>query len=391
MCRSRTLLGVVSLVFGLSSALPAAAGWDEGVAAFGAKNYEKAAAEFRGVVDQNPTGYRGHYMLGASLQRLGRKEEALGHLRKAYDLNPSDNAVKFELAKSYHSVRKYREVIDLLASSDVSSLQAAQKAVLYQIRGDAYFRTNNIQGAFDDLRNVAKLMPKDADIQYSFGTVALKADQTDAAVAALTEAVRLDAGDADKKKALINALIKQGRISPDKSAKKNSYTKAATVASQLTASAPTFDNLMLKISAEIGAGLFLEAIKTGEQAQAKNAQDWLVPFYIGQAYTGSDQYDKAIAPLKKAEALASKPADKRTVLQQLGFNYEKQKNFAEAIAVYQSAGDSAAVARVQKNEETAKFNKEVDAQLAEREALEREKKELEKKMKELQSGGGGGI
>lgn len=389
MFRSRTAFGVVSL--SLLLALPVSAGWDEGVAAFSSKNYEKAAAEFRTVVDQNPGGYRGHYMLGASLQRLGRKEEALGHLRKAYDLSPSDVAVKFELAKSYHSVRKYREVIDLLAGTDVASLQPAQKAVLYQIRGEAYLRTDNMQGAYDDFRNVAKLNPKDADVQYSFGTVALKADQTNEAVAALTEAVRLDAADADKKKALVNALIKQGRIVPDKAAKKTSYTKAAEVAGQLVASAPNFDNLMLKMSAEIGAGLFLAAIQTGEQAQAKNAQDWLVPFYIGQAYTGSDQYDKAIPPLKKAQGLATNPADKKKVMQQLGFNYEKQKNYAEAVAIYQAAGDSAAVARVQENEKTAKFNNEVDAQLKERDALEKEKKALEEQMKKLQGGGGGGI
>ena len=389
MTRSRNLFGIVSL--SLALALPAAAGWDEGVAAFGAKNYEKAAAEFKQVVDQNPDGYRGHYMLGACLQRLGRKEEALGHLKKAHELSPADVSVKVELAKSYSSVRKYREIVELLGGTDFSSLQPAQKAVVYQVRGEAYLRTDNIQGAFDDFRNVSKLMPKDADIQYSYGTVALKADQTDAAVAALTEAVKLDGADADKKKALVNALIKQGRVTNDKAAKKNAYSTAAQVAGQLVAAAPNFDNLMLKMSAEIGAGSFLAAIQTGEQAQTKNAQDWLVPFYIGQAYTGSEQFDKAIAPLKKAQGLATNPADKKKVLQQLGFNYEKQKNYAEAIAVYTSAGDQAAVERVKKNEETAKFNQDVDSQLAQREALEKEKKRLEAEMKKLQGGGGGGI
>lgn len=381
-------IGLVSLSLILTS--PLFAGWEEGVAAFTSKppNFEKAAAEFRQVVDQSPDGYRGHYMLGASLLRLNRKEEALTHLRKAYDLNPNDLSIKLELGRAYGAVRRYQEVANLLSSVDVTSLPAAQKSAFFQMRGEANLKTNREDAAFSDFGNLAKLMPKDAEVQYSYGAVALKADQLDAAVLALSEAVKLDTkNDPEKRKVLANALIKQGRTVTDKAAKKASYTRAAEVASQLVAASPTFEHLMLKMSAELGGGMYLQAVATGEQAQQKNGNDWLVPFYIGQAYTSAEQFDKAIAPLKKSLDMAQ-GEDKRKVWSQLGFTYEKQKKLPEAVQAYQAAGNASAAARVEQNKATADENAKIEQANASVRKLELEKLKLECEMAKLEGKGG---
>ena len=89
------LMLILVLAIGHTTAL---AGWDEGVAAFTSKNFQQAARQFQAIVKQNPDGWRGHYMLGLSLKNARRKEEALHHLRKAYDLNPNDLSVKVALA-----------------------------------------------------------------------------------------------------------------------------------------------------------------------------------------------------------------------------------------------------------------------------------------------------
>jgi tetratricopeptide (TPR) repeat protein len=81
---------------------PLFAGWEEGVAAFQAKNFKAAASHFKAVVEQYPEEYRGHYMLGLSLGAVGKKAPALSHLKAAYDLNPNDlslNAAIDELSK----------------------------------------------------------------------------------------------------------------------------------------------------------------------------------------------------------------------------------------------------------------------------------------------------
>lgn len=384
----RPMISTVIVLFAAASALPAFAGWDEGVAAFTAKNYQQAAAEFQKLVDQNPEGYRSHYMLGMSLQRLNRKEEALNHLRKAYDLNPNDLSIKLELGRAYFTMRRYKEVTQLLDSVDASKLPGTHQGAFYQMRGEAKLKVDDLNGGFSDFKTLARLQPKDAKIQYKFGAVALKADRMDDAISALDRAVQLDPNDPEKKVTYANALIKKGRLSRDKTAKKSNYLKAAELASKVVAAQPTFDNLMLQMSAELGAGLFDKAVATGDKAMAKNPNDWLVPFYIGQAYTSSDQPAKAEAPLKKAQGLAKKPEEQKKIWQQLGFAYEKQKKYSESISAYQNAGDSTAVARVEKNYETARYNEQVESENEQIRRMEEEAKRLEEELKKLEEGGG---
>ena len=66
------------------------AGWDEGVAAFKSGNYAQAAKEFQAFVDERPDIFQGHYMLGQTLSKLKRNQEALKHLQKAYELQPGN-------------------------------------------------------------------------------------------------------------------------------------------------------------------------------------------------------------------------------------------------------------------------------------------------------------
>lgn len=384
----RPLIASVIVMFAVASTIPAFAGWEEGVAAFKEKKYQQAAAEFQKLVDQNPEGFRSHYMLGMSLQRLGRKEEALNHLREAYNLNPNDLAIKMELGKAYFTVRRYAEVTKLLKTVDASKLPSSHQPPFYQMRGEAKLKMNDINGGFADYKALSRLAPKDAKVQYKFGAVALKADRLDEAIKALDRAVQLDSADIDKKKTYANALIKKGRLTRDKTAKKSNYLKAAELAAAVVAKDGSFDNLMLQMSAELGAGAYDRAVQTGEKAMAKNSTDWLVPFYIGQAYTSSAQHPKAEAPLKKALELAKSPDDQKKVWKQLGFAYEKQKKYQDSISAYQNAGDGGAVARVEENLKTERYNAEVEAENEQIRRMEEEAARLEAELKALEEGGG---
>ncbi|MDA8015931.1 MAG: tetratricopeptide repeat protein [Thermoanaerobaculia bacterium] len=386
MRKTLALLIVVALV----AVLPAEAGWDEGVAAFTKKDYKAAAAEFQTLVEQQPESYRIQYMLGATLQRLGRKEEALNHLTKAYDLNPNDLSVKLELGKAYFSSRRYQEVARLLDTVEVGSLPASHRSALYQMRGEAKLKVGNDSAAYRDFRELAKLNPSDSDIQYKYGAVALKADQMEAALGALDSAVRADPSDVDKKVTYANALLRKARSTQNKDQKKITYLKASELAAAATQADGSFDNLMLHMSAQLGAGQYTEAVTTGERAAAKNPRDWIVPFYIGQAYTSSGRFQQALQPLNKALELAG-AQDQKRVWTQIGFAHEKLKNYSDSISAYQNAGDQAAVARVQKNEQIAQENQAIEAENERIEQLQEEARRLEEQMKELEEGGDGGI
>ena len=87
-------------------AAPALAGWEEGIAAFTSKNFTVAAQEFAEVVGSSPENWQARYMLGLALEQLKRRDEALAHLRKAYDLNPNDLSVGLALARVYRGLGK---------------------------------------------------------------------------------------------------------------------------------------------------------------------------------------------------------------------------------------------------------------------------------------------
>lgn len=384
----KSLLRVLSLLMALI-ALPALAGWDEGVAAFKAKNYEGAVAEFQELVQQTPEGYRSHYMLGLALQQLSRKEEALHHLRKAYDLNPSDLPIQLALGRAYTNLRRYSEVDKLLSKVDASSLPAAQKSAFYQMRGQARLKQDNLGGAVKDFAQLAKLKPNDAATQYLYGTTAYKNDQLDTAISALGNALRLDPKDAEKNRFYAQVLIKKGQSARgDKTAKKSAYLKASKAAATAVTAKGSYENYILLVSSQLGAGLYEEAIVSGKGALAKKTDDWLAHYYLGQAYSSTKKYQDAVAPLKQAETLATDGKDKKLVWTQLGYVYEKQKNYPQAIEFYQFAGNAAGVTRVRDNEDTANFNKNVEEENRRIKEMEEEARKLEEELKALEGGGG---
>lgn len=383
----KTLVSILAL---LAIAGPALAGWEEGVAAFTKKDYEGARAQFQQVVDQNPEAFSGHYMLGLSLGFLNRKEEALNHLRKAYDLNPNDVAIKIELGRAYINMRRYADAAKLLGTvgdADLAKLDERRKGAFYQMRANARERNGNEDGAFADYKKLAGLFPQDAQIQLKYGVLASNADLMNEALAALDRAHRAAPNDQDVKRSYITVLKKQGRTQRDKNAKKQTYLKAANFSGELVKLEASYDNLLLKCEVELGASLYAEAVTSCKGASGKKPNEWLAQFYLGQAYAANKQFAEAEPPLAQAAQLAKSTEDLKTVWSQIGFVYEKQQKYSQSVEAYQKAGDRAGVARVQKNEATAQENARIEAENARIEQMRKEAEELEKQLKELEGGG----
>jgi tetratricopeptide (TPR) repeat protein len=386
----KPLLRIVALL--LFAAGPVLAGWEEGVAAFRNKDYKTAATEFQAVVDQSPEASSGHYMLGLALRGLDRKEEALNHLRKAYDLNPNDVSIKIELGRCYTDVRRYADAAKLLGTvpdSEIVALDERRKGAFYKMRAGALDRAGSEEAAYADYKRLAGLYPQDAQIQLKYGVLASNRDQMDEARNALDRAHRADPKDQDVKRSYITVLKKEGRIERDKNKKKQKYLQAANLAKELVAQEGTYENWLLRCEVELGAQKYSEAVTSCQSASAKKTNGWLARFYLGQAYSSNAQFAEAEKPLNEAKQLAGSANDRNQVLKQLGFVYEKQKKFSQSIEVYTQAGDSAAVARVKENETTASDNARIEAENARIEQMRKEAEELEKQLKELEGGGGG--
>ncbi len=379
----RRQLVILTMTGIFAAAEPSFAGWDEGVAAFRAKNYAQAAREFEAVIAERADWSGGYLMLGRTQLFQNRASDAVSTLRKGYDLNPSDIQVQLYLSQAYLTAGRAGEAAQLLSKINAAGLPKEQQGFYQQLYAKALADSGQSDRAASALAKAAAASPNDADLQYQYGALALNAGDTAAAVAALERATRLAPNDSAKLKTYVQALIRQAREAGG-SANDSIYAKAAEAGRNLAARDGSYDNLLLLGEVQLGAKQYEAAVATFGQASAKNASDWLPGFYAGQAQTAVQKYTEAEASLKRALEKAGRSEDKARIYRQLGFVYEKQKNLAAAKGAYQSAGDGSAVARIQQNEDIAKHNTQADEE-SKRLAEIKAQQELIKKQLQQQS------
>lgn len=346
----------VVLVGALAAATPAFAGWDEGVAAFKAKNYPQAAREFEAVSKDRPDWAGGFLMLGRTQLLMDRTSDAVNTLRKAYDLDPSGVETQLALAQAYLGANRASEASQLLGKINAAGLPKERQSLYQQLVAKAASESGQTDRAASALEKAAAAAPNDPTVQFNYGVLALNAGDTGKAVAALEKSVRLDGSDAGRQKVLVQALLRQGRETAG-AQKDVIYTRAAEVARSMVAKSAIYDHLLLLGEAQLGANQYDAAVATFGQAAAKNAGEWLPGFYAGQAQTALARYGDAENSLRKALQSATTTADKARIWRQLGFVYEKQRNFEQAKTAYRSAGDNAAITRVEENQKIADHNK----------------------------------
>ena len=102
--------------------LPSLADWDAGVAAYSSGNYSAAAQEFQTLVDQRSDCGVCYQMLGQSLLKLSRPQDAVNQLRKAYDLDPQNDGIRMPLARAYLEAKRYDDAVQLLRTMNPESL-----------------------------------------------------------------------------------------------------------------------------------------------------------------------------------------------------------------------------------------------------------------------------
>lgn len=382
----RIFISSVATALIIAGAGLAEAGWEEGVAAFRSGNFTQAAKEFQAIVQERPEWPGGHFMLGQSLLKIDRSQDALTHLRKAYDLNPNDVSYQLALAKAYVDNKAYSNAVQLLDKIDENALSAGQQAAFHELSSVAYERSGQTDRALEALARTAGAKPQDANVQYRYGLALFNAGQTRPAVAALDKAIQLDPGDLDKKVAYVKVMIRSAReLRGD--AKQAAYRKALPVAREVATKRATYDHLLTLGEVQLGAQDYRGAISSFNQASSKNGGDWLVHFYTGQALTSVEDYAAAESALTKALSAAPGDRQKRQVWSQIGFVNEKLKDYEAAKEAYLAAGNSAGVARVEENARIAAENRTIEEENALIEQMQREQEALEKELEDLPGSG----
>lgn len=372
---------IIAAVVALGGAGIASAGWDEGVAAFQAKDFQTAAREFSAVVEKTPDFDGGQYMLGITLLKLDRQADALQHLRKAYELKPAAVKYQLALAQGYLAAKRYADAAQMLQKIDPSALPKGQQDEYHQMLAGALDKSGDSEAALASLKKLTELNPNDSDAWYRYGAAAFSVD-TAAGVAAFEKAVALDGEDPRKREALAKALVRQARETQG-DRKKAIYDKAVRVAGDLATAAPTYDNLLLLGELQLGAASYRDAVVTLKKAAAANAGPWYPHYYLAQAYTLLGDYDNANASAEAALGKATSEKERQMVWKQIGFAREKKRDYEGAKEAYIKGGDPQSAARVDENKRIAGENQQIEAENQQIQEMEAERRRLEEELREL--------
>lgn len=205
----------------------------------------------------------------------------------------------------------------------------------------------------------------------------------------LEERHELDPSNLEIQTALARTWVRHALTLRGKNEKRAAYRAAAEISGELLERQWSYETLRLKLRAEVGAGLYPEAIETGLEAVGDSSAEWRSYLYLAQAYSSSRRYDDAVVLLQKALEGEKGPKARRRLLKELGFAFEKLELYQLAIESYEEAGAREAATRVRTNHEAHLSKQGIGETYLTPEEKKRALEELERELRELEEGGGG--
>ena len=325
-----------------------ASDWDRGVSLYNKGDYNAALAEFQDIVIERPDAAGAWYYVGLcqfKLKHYDRVEVPLSHaidlleiqtpstpdiasawytigishylqanydkaivaLNRYIDINTKakrdvDTSARTALARSYYSLERYDEALSLLAT--LSREKAANPT-------DERIKENAVNN-------------------YYLGAIYFKREDDDRAIVALREAVKGNPDDIAAMELLAESLMRKAR-------KANSdarWIEAAEVGERLKLVRDDLKTANILGRAYLGAKKFDSAAAPLEKlakANTDNGQAWL---YYGLALSRSGQMRKAMEALEITIQLIP---DSIPALSELGYVYESDKQYQQALRIYEKA------------------------------------------------------
>jgi tetratricopeptide (TPR) repeat protein len=332
--------------------------WDRSVALYNKGDYRAALAEFQEIVLDRPEIAGAWYYIGLcefKLKNYDRVELPMSH---AIDLlgvqSPDSNDIAgawYTIGLSHYLLGSYEKAIDPLRRY-VDLASKAKKEVDPSARtalGRAYYFLERYD---DAVRFLAAESPADSDSsdpekakeratsQYYLATIYFKREDDDRAVAALKEALKADRNAIVPLELLAETLMRKARrvgasSNPKSAADANAlWFGAAELGERLRSLRDDVKTASILGRAYLGAKQFEKAVPPLEKlakANADNSQAWL---YYGIALSRSGQMRRAMEALEITIQLAP---DSVPALTELGYVYESDKQYQQALRIYERA------------------------------------------------------
>jgi len=336
-----------ALTIFLYSTASAASDWDRGVSLYNKGEYRAALVEFQDIVMERADAAGAWYYIGLcefKLKRYDRVELALSHAIDLLEIQTPSSAdiagAWYTIGISHYMQGRYEKAIEPLKryielnskaarEIDASSRTALARSFYFLDRYDEALPLLATTGEKAATANSERTKEIAANAYYR-GAIYFKKEDDDHAIAALHEAVKGNPEDVPSLELLCESLMRKAR-------KTNSdarWNEAAEFAEKLKAIRDDLKTANILGRAYLGAQRFDSAVGPLEKlakANPDNGQAWL---YYGISLSRSGRLRKAMEALEITIQLIpeSIPA-----LAELGYVYEADKQYQQALRIYEKA------------------------------------------------------
>lgn len=174
----------------------------------------------------------------------------------------------------------------------------------------------------------------DATSPFDLGRAALGKNDLDSAILFLNKAVVNDPQLASGWQLLTSAYLRRAGLTSDEAKARADFQSAVHAGEKLTALRSDEENLGLYGRALIGAQQYTRAASVFERVVVTGNASGVTLYLLGLAHSRAKNFPNAIAALE--QSMAKSPEDVN-VYRELGYDYEKTRQYRKAFDVYQKA------------------------------------------------------
>lgn len=318
----------------------AASDWGRSVALYNKGDYRAALAEFQDIIHEQPDAAGAWYYIGLCEYKLKRYERVETPLSRAIDLLEIQSPASAEIAGAWYTIGLAHYLLaryDKAAPSLKRYIELTEKAKrevdpnARVMLGRAYFYLERYDEATPLLAGATVEKSKESGANHRYlGVIYFKREDDDRAIPALREAIKADPADRAAMELLAESLMRKAR----KSNLNAAWAEAVEVGERLKAISDDQKAANILGRAYFGAQKFEQAVAPLEKiakANNENGQAWL---FYGIALSRSGHMRKAMEALEITIQLMP---DSIAALNELGYVYESDKQYQQALRIYEKA------------------------------------------------------
>ncbi len=352
--------------------------WQEGVKLFKEKKYKEAIPHFQMVVDAIPEGFSGHYMLGLCYLYLNEYEKAIESLKRVVELKPEEGEAAHKYLTVLMMQKKFNQAYNFVKSYREEYIPKELRGDFYKLGGLASYNAQDYEKAINLLQKAEALVDGD-EVPFNLGLAALQSQNYELAAQAFQKSYQRNPKNIKALQFRVQSLIELGRISNNQNEKMKNYNSAFQEAQKLLKEKEDFETLILAGETALGLQKYEDALHYFDKAKNFKQNDGYLYLYMGQAYSNLGKNNDALSSLEQAVQFLP-DQKKKVALNQIGYVYEKMKNYDKAVEYYKKTGNDKKILEIEEKKKLEEQNKKADEQLKE---YEKKLKEQEKKKQEV--------